>query len=300
MSAHGVTSRLALALLLTSALPALAAAPPPVAAPSWILMEHDSGTVLAAGDADLPRPPASLTKIMTGFVVFDAVASGQVSLDDQARITRRAWKAGRAGSRSFVRQGSKVRITDLMRGMTITSGNDSAMALAEHIAGSEAAFVARMNSASEALGLTNTVWANPTGLDHPVQRSTARDLARLTRALLIEHPEAYAYYGLREFEWDGVKQHTRNPLLAQGKSRHGMPRGYEGADGVKTGFTAAAGYCLVGSAKRGDLRLIVVVLGSASDRARAQDVRALLDWGFAEAAGNPPAPLLDSAPAPAR
>lgn len=286
-------------MLALATLPAFAASPPPVAAPSWILVEHDSGTVLAAHQADLPRPPASLTKIMTGFVVFDAVVGGQVTLDDEARISRRAWKAGRAGSRTFVRQGSKVRIVDLLRGMAVQSGNDSATALAEHIAGSEAAFVVRMNSASEALGLSSTVWANPTGLDHPVQRSTARDLAQLTRALITQHPDGYLFYGGTEFEWDGVKQHTRNPLLAHNGSARSAKRGFEGADGVKTGFTAAAGYCMVGSAKRGELRLIVVVLGSATDRSRAQDVRALLDWGFAEAAGRSTAPLLDSAPAPA-
>ena len=294
--------RLWLALFVAlAAAPALAAPPPTVQAPSWILMEQHSGTVLAAHEADTPRPPASLTKIMTGFVVFDAVVGGQLTLDDQARISRRAWKAGRAGSRTFVRQGSKVRIVDLMRGMAVQSGNDSATALAERVAGSEAAFVARMNAASEVLGLSNSVWANPTGLDHPVQRSTARDLALLTRALITLHPEAYAFYGEREFEWDGVKQHTRNPLLAQGNTKHGAPRGYAGADGVKTGFTAAAGYCMVGSAVRDGQRLIVVVLGSANDRSRAQDVRALLDWGFAEAAGSARDPLLDStAPAPAR
>ena len=291
----------ALALLGLIALPALAAEPPRIQAPSWILMEQDSGTVLAAHDADTPRPPASLTKIMTGFVVFEAIDAGELTLIDRARVSRKAWKAGRAGSRSFVRQGSKVPVADLLRGMTITSGNDSAMALAERVGGSEAAFVARMNALSATLGLTQTQWANPTGLDHPEQRSTARDLALLTRALIARHPHGYSYYGGSEFEWDGVKQYTRNPLLAHHGSARGAKRGFDGADGVKTGFTAASGYCIVGSARRGDLRLIAVVLGAASDRSRAADVRALLDWGYAEAAGKPQEPLLDStATAPSR
>lgn len=283
--ARRVSRRACLALLALITLPAFAAAPPPVQAPSWILMEAGSGTVLAAHDADTPRPPASLTKIMTGFVVFEAIAAGEVALDDRARISRKAWKAGRAGSRTFVRQGSTVRVSDLVRGMAIQSGNDAAMALAERIGGSEEQFVARMNAANEKLGLTQTQWANPTGLDSPEQRASARDLALLTRALIAQHPAGYAYYGGREFEWDGVKQHNRNPLLL---------RDFDGADGVKTGFTAAAGYCMVGSTTRGDRRLIAVVLGSANDRSRAQDVRALLEWGYAEAAGATQAPLLDS------
>ena len=159
--------------------------------------------------------------------------------------------------------------------------------------------MARMNAASSALGLTQTQWANPTGLDDPLQRASARDLAELTRALIARHASGYRYYGEYEFEWDGVKQHNRNPLLRRVGTARGDTPVFEGADGVKTGFTAAAGYCMVGSTKRGDLRLIVVVLGSASDRARAQDARALLEWGYREAAGKAPEPLLDSAPAPA-
>ncbi len=295
MSAEGSSRRRAFALVAgIAALPALAAEPPPVQAPSWILVEQDSGTVLAAHDADTPRPPASVTKIMTGFVVFEAIEAGEVRLDDRARISRKAWKAGRAGSRSFVRQGSRVPVDDLLRGMAVHSGNDSAMALAERVGGSEAMFVARMNAASERLGLTQTQWANSTGLDSPDQRASARDLATLTRALIARFPFGYRYYGEYEFEWDGVKQHSRNPLLRRAANNANALPAFDGADGVKTGFTAAAGYCMVGSSTRGELRLIVVLLGSASNRSRAADARALLEWGYSEAAGKTAEPLLDS------
>jgi D-alanyl-D-alanine carboxypeptidase (penicillin-binding protein 5/6) len=284
----------------------IAAAPvavpfPQVRAPSWILVDHATGRVLAEHDADASRPPASLTKIMTGYVVLGAINSGEVRWDDRARVSRRAWKAGRAGSRAFVRQGSTVRLTDLMRGMTVVSGNDAATALAERVGGSEAAFVERMNAASRALGLANTQWANPTGLDDPLQRTTARDLAELARRLIQQHPAGYAYYGGHLFEWDGVKQHNHNTLLAAPSAPEGSAPRFAGADGVKTGFTAAAGYCIVGSAVREGRRLIVVVLGSASGGSRGRDTRALLEWGFAERDGTPQQPLLDStAPAPAR
>jgi D-alanyl-D-alanine carboxypeptidase (penicillin-binding protein 5/6) len=289
-------------LALGLALPAPAAAPlPPVQAPSWIVMEHATGRVLAEQDADTPRPPASLTKIMTGYVVFEALEAAQVKPSDRARVSRKAWKAGSAGSRAFVRQGSRVRVDDLLRGMTVTSGNDSAMALAEGIGGSEAAFVARMNAANAALGLSNTRWANPTGLDHPEQRTTARDLAALARALIDRHPDLYAYYSIPDFEWDGVKQRNHNPLLASGTRKDGTPYGFAGADGVKTGFTKASGFCIVGSALRDGRRLIVVLLGSANRRSRAQDAQALLAWGFAELGGTAAQPLLDSTvTAPAR
>lgn len=292
----------ALLIAIACAAGSAAAAPVPLTTtPSWILVEQQSGRVLAEQEADLRRPPASLTKIMTGFVVFDAIERGELTLDDRARVSRKAWSAGHAGSRSFVRQGSAVKVKDLLRGMTVVSGNDAAMALAERVGGSEDGFVARMNAASRNLNLTNTQWANPTGLHDPGQLTTARDLAELTRALLLRHPNGYAYYGGYAFEWDGVKQHSSNVLLAQGKRKDGSPRGYPGADGVKTGFTRDAGYCIVGSAVRDGRRLIVVLLGAESPRARARDARALLDWGFAETSDTMPAPLLDSsAPAPAR
>jgi D-alanyl-D-alanine carboxypeptidase (penicillin-binding protein 5/6) len=295
MTRRSASSLLALAIAFCAL--AAQAAPPMVQAPSWILIDHADGRVLAEHEADLRRPPASLTKIMTGYVVFGAIAAGEVAPDDRARVSRKAWKAGRAGSRAFVRQGSSVRLTDLIRGMTVVSGNDAATALAERVSGSEAAFVSRMNAISEALGLTNTRWANPTGLDDPLQLTTARDLATLARALIEHHPEGYAYYGGHLFEWDGVKQHNRNTLLAAPNAPEGSAPRFPGADGVKTGFTAAAGYCIVGSAQREGRRLIVVVMGAANGRSRTQDTRALLEWGFAEGTGKDKEPLLDSSAA---
>lgn len=244
--------------------------PPAVSAPAWILVEQRTGAVLAEYQADVPRPPASLTKVMTGMVVFDAITNGDLRLEDRVRVSARAWRAGANGSRTFVRQGSSVRAVDLVRGMTVQSGNDAAVALAERIAGSEPAFAQRMNARGRALGMSNSNWVNASGLDAGGHVSTARDLATLTRHLIAEHPDGYAYFGGREFEWAGVRQHNRNPLLGSDPT----------ADGVKTGYTANAKYCIVGAAKRGPMRLIVVLLGEPNPSVRARDALALIDWGF--------------------
>lgn len=267
---------LALSVALWSG-PALAVAPqipapPKVSAPAWILVEQRTGAVLAEHNADQQRHPASVTKIMTGMVVFDAIAAGELTLDDRVRVSARAWRAGKSGTRTFVRQGSYVKVVDLIRGMVIQSGNDSAVALAEKVAGSEAAFAQRMNKTARALGMTNSYWTNASGLDAVSHVTSARDLATLSRHLIAEHPEAYPYFSGREFEWAGVKQKNRNPLLQVDPT----------ADGIKTGWTVKAGYCMVGSARRGAMRLIVVLLGEPNPSSRARDARALLDWGFAQ------------------
>lgn len=246
------------------------APPPKVSAPAWILIEQRTGAVLAEHEADAQRPPASVTKIMTGMVVFDAIAAGELTLQDKVKVSARAWRAGKSGTRTFVRQGSFVKVEDLIRGMVIQSGNDSAVALAEKVAGSEAGFAQRMNRAARALGLRNSYWVNASGLDANGHVSSARDLATLSRHLIADHPDAYKYFSDREFEWAGVNQRNRNPLLQVDPT----------ADGIKTGYTAKAGYCLVGSARRGAMRLIVVLLGEPNPASRARDARALIDWGF--------------------
>jgi D-alanyl-D-alanine carboxypeptidase (penicillin-binding protein 5/6) len=263
----------AVAATLVSLAASAAPTPPPnVSAPAWILVEQRTGAVLAEHNADQQRPPASVTKIMTGMVVFDAIAAGELTLDDKVKVSARAWRAGKSGTRTFVRQGSYVKVVDLIRGMVIQSGNDSAVALAEKVAGSEAAFAQRMNKTSRALGMRNSYWTNASGLDAVPHVTSARDLATLSRHLIAEHPDAYRYFSGREFEWAGVNQKNRNPLLQVDPT----------ADGIKTGWTVKAGYCMVGSARRGAMRLIVVLLGEPNASSRARDARALLDWGFAE------------------
>lgn len=260
----------ALALLALAEAGAATAPPPQVTAPAWILVEQRTGAVLAEHQADQQRHPASVTKIMTGMVVFDAIAAGELALDDRVKVSARAWRAGKAGTRTFVRQGSSVKVEDLIRGMVIQSGNDSAVALAERVSGSEAAFAQRMNRTARSLGMKGSWWTNASGLDAASHVTTARDLATLSRHLIAEHPEHYKYFSGREFEWAGVKQRNRNPLLKLDPS----------ADGIKTGWTVKAGYCMVGSARRGAMRLIVVLLGEPDHQTRARDARALLDWGF--------------------
>lgn len=263
---------LALALACAAATAAAVEPPPRVSAPSWILVEQRTGAVLAEHQADDQRHPASLTKVMTGMVVFDAIAAGELALNDKVKVSARAWRAGKSGTRTFVRQGSYVKVEDLIRGMVIQSGNDSAVALAEKVAGSEARFAERMNRTARGLGMKNSYWTNASGLDATPHVSSARDLATLSRHLIAEHPASYPYFAGREFEWAGVKQQNRNPLLQLDPT----------ADGIKTGFTAKAGYCLIGSARRDAMRLIVVLLGEPNPSSRARDARALLDWGFSQ------------------
>jgi D-alanyl-D-alanine carboxypeptidase (penicillin-binding protein 5/6) len=242
--------------------------PPQLAAKSYLLIEHNSGRVLAESNADERLEPASLTKILTAYVVFRELSAGNVKLSDKVLISEKAWRTG--GSKMFVEVGERVSVEDLLKGMIIQSGNDASVALAEHIAGSEAAFAELMNTHARRLGMTNSHFANADGLPRPEHYTTARDMALVTAATIREFPEYYAWYAQKEFVFNGIKQGNRNMLLYQDDS----------VDGVKTGYTEAAGYCLIASAKRDDMRLISVVMGSTGPKARAQASLALLSYGF--------------------
>ncbi|MDW8478809.1 MAG: septal ring lytic transglycosylase RlpA family protein [Xanthomonadales bacterium] len=248
--------------------PAERPAPPELPVASYILIEAESETVLAAQDAARPLPPASLTKIMTAYLIFGELEAGRLRLDEPVTVSENAWR--RPGSRMFLEAGSRVTVEELLKGMIIQSGNDATIALAEHVAGTEAAFVARMNQEAERLGLRETRFATADGLPGEGHQASARDLARLARALIRRHPQHYRWYAEREFTWNGIRQHNRNLLLARDPT----------VDGMKTGHTREAGYCLVASAKRGGLRLISVVMGAESERARADQSQLLLEWGF--------------------
>jgi D-alanyl-D-alanine carboxypeptidase (penicillin-binding protein 5/6) len=225
--------------------------------------------VLAQDDADEQLPPASLTKLMTAYVVFDALRSGVIGIDDQAPVSVKAWRQG--GTRMFIEPNSHVPVEDLVRGMLIQSGNDASVALAEHVAGSVDAFVVRMNAVAKKLGMNHSQWRNPHGLPARDHYTTAHDLAILAKAIIAEFPEYYRLYSEREFSYNGITQQNRNQLLWRDPS----------VDGMKTGHTSAAGYCLVSSAERQGMRLIAVVLGAQSPRQRNDGAKKLLDYGFA-------------------
>ncbi|HET6632537.1 MAG TPA: D-alanyl-D-alanine carboxypeptidase family protein [Rhodanobacteraceae bacterium] len=248
-------------------------APPTFEAKSWVLMDYASGRILASKDPDERVEPASITKIMTDYVVSAEVAAGKVGMDDKVFISEHAWRGGGAGtdgSTSFLKVHSKVPLKDLLYGLIIQSGNDAAIALAEHIAGTETAFASLMNAYAKQLGMTGTHYANASGYPAPDHYSTARDTAILSRALIRNFPEDYAISAIKQFTWNGITQHNRNTLLWRDPS----------VDGIKTGHTSAAGYCLAASAKRGDQRLIAIVMGAPSEKARANDAEALLNYGF--------------------
>jgi D-alanyl-D-alanine carboxypeptidase (penicillin-binding protein 5/6) len=254
-------------------------APVPSQAKAWILMDHTSGQVLAGGNIDQPLEPASITKVMTSYVVAAEIAAGKVSLEDKVRISENAWRSGGAGtdgSYSALAINSEVKLDDVLHGLVIQSGNDAAIALAEHVAGSEAAFVDLMNRYAQRLGMAHSHFENAHGLSAPGHVMTARDIALLSRALIEQFPDHYALYKIKEFTYGGIQQWNRNGLLWKDAS----------VDGLKTGHTSAAGYCLAASAKRGDQRLISVVLGidttSRSDgfKLREEGNLALLNWGF--------------------
>jgi len=243
--------------------------PPQVVARAWVLADLTSGQVLAAEKPDERFEPASLTKLMTAYVVFGALKDKRISLEQQVAVSERAWKT--PGSRMFIEPRRPVAVDQLIRGMIVQSGNDACVALAELVAGSEEAFAKLMNREAERLGLRNTRFVNATGLSEAQHYSTARDLELLAAALIRDHAEAYAqYYSQREFHYNGITQTNRNRLLWLDPS----------VDGVKTGFTEAAGYCLIASSKRGDRRLLSVLLGSTGETARAQESQRLLNWGF--------------------
>jgi D-alanyl-D-alanine carboxypeptidase (penicillin-binding protein 5/6) len=247
--------------------------PPDVDGKSWVLMDYATGQILASKEPDLRVAPASITKIMTDYVVSAEVANGKVHMTDPVTISENAWRGGGAGtdgSTSFLKLNSQVPLKDLLYGMIIQSGNDAAIALAEHTAGSEKAFAGLMNAYARQLGMVNSNFENASG--YPIQNhyTTAHDIAILSRALIHDFPEDYAISAVKEFEWNGIKQHNRNTLLWRDPS----------VDGIKTGHTSAAGYCLAASAKQGESRMIAIVMGASSEKARADSAMALLNYGF--------------------
>jgi D-alanyl-D-alanine carboxypeptidase (penicillin-binding protein 5/6) len=242
--------------------------PPQINATSYILLDSATGEVLVEHNADTPLPPASLTKIMTTYIADNEIAAGNISLDDEVFVSVKAWQT--EGSKMFIQEGTHVRLEDIMRGVIIQSGNDASIALAEHIAGSEEAFADLMNQHAAALGMTNSHFVNASGLPAEGHVASARDLSTLARAVITRFPEPYKMYGEREFTYNNIRQPNRNTLLFNDRS----------VDGMKTGFTDDAGYCLVGSAVRDGMRLITVVMGTASTAARAEETLKLLTYGF--------------------
>lgn len=243
-------------------------APPKIKASSYLVMDFDSGKFLVKENIDQRVPPASLTKIMTSYVVSSELEDGKLSMEDEVPVSEHAWRA--PGSRMFIEVGKKVKLRDLLHGVIIQSGNDASIALAEYISGTEDAFADLMNKQAERLGMKNSHFVNSTGLPHENHYSTARDLAILTRALIKDFPEEYKLNKEKEFTYNKIKQHNRNKLLWRDRS----------VDGVKTGHTEEAGYCLVASAERDGMRLISVVMGTDGMNARAEASQALLNYGY--------------------
>ena len=241
---------------------------PVLAARSWVLIDHATGQVLAQKDADERIEPASLTKLMTAYLTFSALKAGTISLEQQVPVSEKAWRM--EGSRMFIQPLKPVTVQELIRGVIVQSGNDACVALAELLAGSEEVFAGMMNREAQRLGLTNTRFTNASGLPDPELRTTARDLATLAGAIVRDFPDFYSLYALKEYTYNGITQPNRNRLLYLDPT----------VDGMKTGHTAAAGYCLVSSALRGPRRLISVVLGTDSDTLRAQESLKLLNYGF--------------------
>ncbi len=243
--------------------------PPALAAKSWLLIESGSGQQLASQAADERLEPASLTKLMTAYLTFAALKQGAIKIDQMVTVSERAWKA--EGSRMFIQIGTQVKVDDLIKGMIVQSGNDACVALAEAIAGNEEVFAEMMNREAQRLGMKSTSFRNAAGMPDPQHYTTARDLAKLAGALIRDFPEDYAkYYSIKEFRYNNITQPNRNRLLWIDPT----------VDGVKTGHTEAAGYCLISSAKRGPRRLLSIVLGTQSDKARAQESLKLLNYGF--------------------
>ncbi|HVN45905.1 MAG TPA: D-alanyl-D-alanine carboxypeptidase family protein [Steroidobacteraceae bacterium] len=243
-------------------------APPTVSARSWILLDHFSGRVLAQERPDERSEPASLTKLMTAYVVFAALADGRLKLTDTATISEHAWRA--EGSRTFLQVGTRVPVDILLKGMIVQSGNDATIALAEQVGGTEAAFAQMMNEYARRLGLSGTHYVNSDGLPSPEHYSTARDVATLSNALLRDFPQYYPLFSVREFMWNNIRQGNRNGLLGKDPS----------VDGLKTGHTDSAGYCLATSAIRNGMRLVSVVMGAPSVKAREEASAALLGYGY--------------------
>ncbi|HHH36890.1 MAG TPA: D-alanyl-D-alanine carboxypeptidase [Gammaproteobacteria bacterium] len=265
--------RTSLCLLLLALLHTAVAAPPVPSPPrlnarAYLMQDFQSGRILVEKNSHQRVEPASLTKLMTAYIVFKELKSGSLKLDEEVRISEKAWRTG--GSKMFIEVNKRVKLEDLLQGMIVQSGNDASVALAEHVAGSEDAFASLMNEYAADLGMKDSHFVNSTGLPHKDHYTTAHDLALLTRALIREFPEYYKWYSQKAFTYNNITQYNRNKLLWRDES----------VDGVKTGHTQSAGYCLIASAKRNDMRLITVVLGTGSENARAQETQKLLNYGF--------------------
>ena len=271
---HGLETFVIICLVMIAdvslAAPAIIPRPPEIAATSYILIDALTGQIIVEENADEPLPPASLTKIMTAYIAVEEIMNGNMSLADQVHISEKAWRM--EGSKMFVGVNSQVSVEDLLRGIIIQSGNDASVAIAEHIAGSEDAFADMMNQYGEILGMSNTFFMNSSGLDTEVYYNTmsARDLSLLAQATISRHEDYYPMYAEREFTYNGIRQTNRNSLLFRDRN----------VDGMKTGWTDAAGYCLVASAERDGMRLISVVMGTSSEDSRAIETQKLMTYGF--------------------
>ncbi len=243
-------------------------AAPKLEAAGFLLVDFDSGQTLAESNADERLEPASLTKLMTAYVLFHELQDGRIKLDQDVVVSEKAWRTG--GSRSFIEVGSRIPVEVLLKGMIVQSGNDASVALAEHAAGTEEAFARKMNDYAKRLGMSSSHFVNATGLPDPQHYSTPRDISKVAMATIHEFPQYYAWYSLKEFTWNDITQHNRNRLLWHDPS----------VDGMKTGHTEAAGFCLVSSAKRDGMRVVSVVLGTKSEKAREQVSQSLINYGF--------------------
>ena len=266
----GLTASVKAETLPTPKMPAPHVIPsaPNVAAKAFLMIDLDSGHTLAERKANDRVEPASLTKIMTGYVVINEISNGNLNLEDMVTISKKAWKM--PGSKMFIEVGKTVSVKDLIKGMVVQSGNDASVALAEHIAGSEEVFAQLMNKYAANLGMTGTNYVNATGMPHEDHYTTAHDLAILTKSLITKFPEEYKWYSEKKFTFNNITQYNRNKLLWQDPT----------VDGLKTGHTESAGYCLVSSAKREEMRLISIVLGANSSKQRIQESQKLLNYGF--------------------
>ncbi len=242
---------------------------PDVPAKSWMLVDFESGWILGSENRDLRIEPASLTKLMTSYLVFEALSKGEIKLDDMVYVSRKAWQTG--GSRMFIQVDTHVSVEDLLKGLIIQSGNDAAVALAEHLGGSEEGFAVRMNHKAAELGMVNSHFTNSNGLPDAEHYSTAEDILILGRSLIRNYPDMFTLYSTREYTYNEITQKNRNVLLWRDPS----------VDGLKTGYTKAAGYCLIGTAKRDDMRLMAIVTGAESRKIRADAVQSLLQYGYA-------------------
>ena len=242
---------------------------PDIPAKSWMLVDFESGWILGSENRDLRIEPASLTKLMTSFLVFDALKKGEISIDDQVYVSRKAWKTG--GSRMFIQVDTHVDVGSLLKGLIIQSGNDAAVALAEHLGGSEQGFAVRMNHLAAELGMVNSHFTNSNGLPDPDHYSTAEDIIILSRELIRNFPDLFKLYSTKEYTYNDITQKNRNALLWRDPT----------VDGLKTGYTKAAGYCLIGTARRDGMRLMAIVTGTSSRKVRADTVQSLLQYGYA-------------------